>query len=88
MAAPDSKQTAEKLLDMDAAIHGWYGRTVRLAEGKYALCTSTYNYSQNDETKNEIARRLAALWNIAQGVPTSDLEALAASGFKLRNGSQ
>jgi len=56
---------------------------VRVANGKIGLCTSTYNHSQDDATKSEIARRVAA-HNLAVGIPTSELKALDASGFKLR----
>lgn len=81
----DPAQSAEKLISMPADVEGgWRERTVRLAGGRYALCTSTYNYSQDEATKNEIARRVAALWNIAAGIPTAELEALDQSAFKLR----
>lgn len=85
MAVIDPNQTAEKLIGQCATVSGGYkASTVRVADGKIALCTSTYNFSQSDETKNEIARRIAALWNLATGIPTAELEALDASGFKLR----
>lgn len=55
-----------------------------MIQGKLGLCTSTYNHSQDAATKAEIARRVAALWNLAVGIPTAELEAADASGFKLR----
>lgn len=79
----DPKQSASKLINMTAAPDGWKPRTVRLEDGKYALCTSTYNYSQSEDTKHEIARRISALWNLAHGISTERLEALANSGVKL-----
>ncbi|MDU4254511.1 hypothetical protein [Pseudomonas sp.] len=84
MALFDPDQTADKLILHRASVEGFKARTVRLADGKFPLCTSTYNYSQDEETKAEIARRVAALWNLAAGIPTAELEALDASGFKLR----
>lgn len=85
MSENDPNQSAEKLISMRAAVSdGWRARTVRVADGKYPLCTSTYNFCQDEETKSEIARRVAALWNLAAGIPTAELEALDASGFKLR----
>lgn len=85
MATIDPEQSADKLIAQRACVSGGYkASTVRVAGGKVGLCTSTYNHSQDDETKNEIARRVAALWNLAHGIPTAELEALDASGFKLR----
>lgn len=83
--AHDPNQTADRLIAQRAsASAGYKGAAVRVAGGKVGLCTSTYNHSQSDETKSEIARRVAALWNLAAGIPTAELEALDASGFKLR----
>lgn len=85
MSEIDPNQSAKNLISMRAAVcDGFRARTVRVADGKYPLCTSTYNYCQDEETKSEIARRVAALWNLAAGIPTAELEALDASGFKLR----
>ena len=85
MATIDPNQTAEKLIIQRAEVSGGYkASTVRVAGAKVGLCTSTYNHSQDDATKAEIARRIAALWNLAIGIPTAELEALDASGFKLR----
>ncbi|WP_153785363.1 hypothetical protein [Pseudomonas sp. EMN2] len=85
MVAIDPNQTADKLIAQRAsASAGYKGAAVRVANGKIGLCTSTYNHSQDDATKSEIARRVAALWNLAVGIPTVELEALDASGFKLR----
>lgn len=85
MVTINLEQTAAQLIRQRADVCGGYKPfTVRIADGKIALCTSTYNYSQPDETKGEIARRLAALWNIALDVPTAELEAADASGFKLK----
>lgn len=83
MAHHDPKQTAERLISLRAENSGYLGRTVRVETGKYPLCTSTYNYCQDDETKEEIARRIAALWNLAVGIPTEDLVALDAAGLTL-----
>lgn len=41
-------------------------------------------YCQDEDTKSEVARRIAALWNISAGIPTADLEEADKSGFKLR----
>ncbi|HDS0960523.1 hypothetical protein [Pseudomonas putida] len=81
----DPNQSAEKLISLRAAVaDGFKARTVRVGDGKFPLCTSTYNYCQDEDTKSEVARRIAALWNIAVGIPTADLEAADKSGFKLR----
>lgn len=81
----ESDQTIEKLINLPAVIQGgWRARTVRLGDGKIPLATSTYNYLQTEETKNLVARRIAALWNIAAGLTTEELEALEGRGFKLR----
>jgi hypothetical protein len=87
MANIDPEQSADKLIHLPAEVaNGWRERTVRLRNGKasYALATSTYNYSQDEDTKHEIARRVAALWNLAQGIPTAELETLVEAGVKLR----
>ncbi|HBO7832544.1 TPA: hypothetical protein L5A09_006697 [Pseudomonas aeruginosa] len=85
MSVIDPNQSADRLINLTAGVSdGYKARTVRVADGKYPLCTSTYNYCQDEETKAEIARRIAALWNLAAGIPTHELEALDASGFKLR----
>lgn len=77
-------QSADKLINMTAAVEGGYKpRTVRL-NGKTPLCTSTYNFAQSEETKTEISRRIAALWNLAQGISTDDLETLDSQGFKFK----
>lgn len=85
MALIDPNQSADNLIMLRARVNDTFkARTVRVADGKYPLCTATYNYCQDDDTKAEIARRVAALWNLAAGIPTAELEALDASGFKLR----
>lgn len=80
--AYDPNQSADKLILMTAAVEGYKGRTVRF-NGKYAAMTATYNYSQDEATKNEICRRVAALWNLAHGLSTEQLEALDRAGHKL-----
>jgi hypothetical protein len=83
MASANNAHCAANLIAQRASVSGGYKPfTVRAAGGKVGLCTSTYNHSQDDETKAEIARRVAALWNISTGVPTEHLESLDASGFK------
>lgn len=77
----DPNQTADKIILMTAAVEGYKARTVRLG-GRYPLATCTYNYNQSEATKNEAARRIAALWNLAHGISTEKLEALDISGFK------
>ena len=85
MATIDPEQSAEKLINMTAHVEGGYkARTVRANAGKVPIATCTYNYCQDEETKNEVARRIATLWNLAIGVPTSELEALVKSGVRLR----
>ncbi|KSQ21726.1 hypothetical protein APB26_32615 [Pseudomonas aeruginosa] len=85
MNSIDTNLTAEMLINQHAKVDGGYKPfTVRLSNGKIGLATATYNHNQSFETKQEIARRIAALWNIAQGIPTEDLEKAAASGFRFR----
>lgn len=87
MASIDEAQDATRLIKLTATVEGGYKPfTVRLVDGKhhYPLSTSTYNYCQTDETKHEVARRIAALWTMAKGIPTAELEAFAASGRTLR----
>jgi hypothetical protein len=85
MATIDPGQSADKLISMTAEVEGGYkARTVRANGGKVPIATSTYNYNQDEDTKNEVARRIAALWNLACGMPTSELEALVKSGARLR----
>lgn len=85
MARIDPNQSADRLIGQRAAVNGGYKpSTVRVAEGKIGLVTATYNHAQCAETKAEIARRVAALWNLAIGISTAELEALDASGFRLR----
>lgn len=79
--ADDPNQTADKLTLMRAAVEGYKARTVRL-DSKYPLATCTYCYNQSEATKNESARRIAALWNLAHGISTEKLERLDEAGFK------
>lgn len=79
----DPKQTLSKLISYRAESGGHLGRSVRLEDGKYPLATCTYNYSQLDETKAQVAARIAALWNFALGTNLSDLEALISAGMTL-----
>ncbi len=79
----DPNQTMEKMITQPAEAGGYGGRSVRLAGGKVPVCTATYNYCQDHETRAEVARRIAALWTLAQGIPTSALEAAIAEGRKL-----
>lgn len=64
---------------------GHRGRTVRLNGGKVPLATATYNHShsQDDQTKEQVAARIAALWNLAKGSSTADIEALVDNGITL-----
>lgn len=85
MGQTDPNQSAEKLIGQRAAVNGGYKpSTVRVADGKIGLVTAAYNHAQDDRTKAEIARRVAALWNLSIGISTAELEALDASGFRLR----
>lgn len=85
MGQIDPNQSAEKLIGQRAAVSGGYKpSTVRVANGTIGLVTATYNHAQGDETKAEIARRVAALWNLAIGISTAELVALDASGFRFR----
>lgn len=85
MGTIDPNQTADKLIVQRAEVSGGYkASTVRVAGGKVGLCTSTYNHSQDDTTKAEIARRVAALWNLAIGMSTAELVALDARGVRLK----
>ncbi|MNJ75908.1 hypothetical protein D3C77_730850 [compost metagenome] len=47
------------------------------------LATATYNRSQDDKTKEQVAARIAALWNLAKGSSTADIEALVDNGITL-----
>ncbi len=40
---------------------GYKGAAVRVADGKIGLCTSTYNHSQDNATKAEIALALKGM---------------------------
>jgi hypothetical protein len=77
----DPEQTFSKLISYRAESGGHLGRSVRLEGGKYPLATCTYNYSQLDETKAQVAERIAALWNFASGTNLSELETLIAAGM-------
>lgn len=70
---------------------GWKGRSVRLDTtdapvvdmGKdIGLITATYSYSLSDEERVAVARRVAALWNFALGIPTEQIEAAIADRQK------
>ncbi|NRH44463.1 MULTISPECIES: hypothetical protein [Pseudomonas] len=71
----DPRQKIEHLIRLSAGTTGFQGRTVRLDNGHVALCTSTYNYSHDDETRHLVAERIALLWNLAR---STDRPALAA----------
>lgn len=43
----------------------------------------TYNFAQNDQTKEMVANRIAALWNLTQGIGTADIEHLVSKGITL-----
>ncbi|KXJ33192.1 MULTISPECIES: hypothetical protein [Pseudomonas] len=73
----DPRQKIEHLIRLSAGTTGFQGRTVRLDNGHIALCTSTYNYSQDDETRHLVAERIALLWNLARSIPTDQLSQLA-----------
>lgn len=81
--AYDPEQTIDKMSRLTAEAEGHRGRTVRLDSGKVALCTSTYNFSQTDETKALVAERIAALWNLGKGMTTADIELLNSKGMTL-----
>ena len=56
------------------------GATVRLATGKgrktEALCTSTYCYSRSREEQHQMARRIAAMWNLLSDFTTEEIETM------------
>ncbi|MHC5194772.1 hypothetical protein ACYSUW_13555 [Pseudomonas frederiksbergensis] len=79
----DPEQTFSKLISYRAESGGHGGRSIRLEGGKFPLATCTYNYSQLDDTKAQVAERIAALWNFAAGTNLSELEALIAAGMTL-----
>lgn len=79
----DPDQTIDRMVNHKAEVGGHRYRTVRLNGGKIPLCTATYNYQQLDETKEMVARRIAALWNLTQGIGTADLEHLVSKGMTL-----
>lgn len=72
----DPEQVMEKMVHMKAESGGYYGRTVRLNNGKIPLATCTYNYSQSNETKSDLSDRIAALWNLSKGLTLGELQAL------------
>lgn len=76
MANYDSEQVLPKMINMKAESGGHHGRTVRLNNGKIPLATSTYCYNQTDETKSDVAARIATLWNLSKGISLGDLQAL------------
>jgi len=76
MANYDPEQVLQKMINMKAESGGHHGRTVRLNDGKIPLATCTYNYSQSNETKSDLADRIAALWNLSHGLSLGDLQAL------------
>lgn len=60
----------------------WDGhRSIRLAmpQGDVGLATATYSYQLTSDERCEVARRMAALWNIAalEGWSTEQIEAMA-----------
>lgn len=79
----DPEQTFSKLISYRAESGGHRGRSIRLEGGKFPLATCTYNFNQRDETKAQVAERIAALWNFAAGINQSELEALIAAGMTL-----
>lgn len=79
----DPDQTIDRMVNHTAEAGGHRNRTVRLNDGLMPLCTATYNYQQLDETKEMVARRIAALWNLTQGIGTADLEHLLSKGLTL-----
>lgn len=60
--ALDPDQTAAKLIVQRASASAGYKG---VAGSKVGLCTSTYKHSQDDATKSEIARRVAAMGLLA-----------------------
>lgn len=82
--AYDPNQTIEKMSILTAEAGGHRGRTVRLLNGKIPLSTSTYNHSQDDATKEQVAARIAALWNLGKGLTTAEIELLNSKGLTLQ----
>lgn len=72
----DPEQVLPKMIHMKAESGGHDGRTVRLNGGKVPLATCTYNFSQRNETKSDLAERIATLWNLSKGLSLGDLQAL------------
>ena len=79
----DPDQTIDRMVNYTAEVGGHRNRTVRLNDGKVPLATCTYNFAQDDQTKEMVARRIASLWNLAQGIGTADLEHLVSKGMTL-----
>nr|WP_288356777.1 hypothetical protein [uncultured Pseudomonas sp.] len=73
----DLRQKVEHLIRLSAGTTEFQGRTVGLDNGHVALCTSTYNHSQDDETRHLVAERIALLGNLARSIPTDQLTQLA-----------
>lgn len=68
-------------ITMNVAIYDGH-RSVRLLVpwgpgGWIGLATATYSYKLSDGERCEVARRMAALWNLHLDVPTDELEARA-----------
>lgn len=76
MANYDPEQVLPKMINMKAESGGHHGRTVRLNNGKIPLATSTYCYNQTDETKIDVAMRIATLWNLSKGLSLGNLQTL------------
>lgn len=68
---------------VEPAAHDGF-RSVRLIVGRghIGLATTAYSYLLPDDEKIEVARRIAALWNLHLGEPTNELEGRAAKALR------
>ena len=83
MATMDPKQILPKMIHLRAESGGHRGRSIRLDGGRVPLATCTYNFNQSDQTKEEVASRIAVLWNLAKGLSLADLEAIDAANITI-----
>lgn len=64
---------------MPAQWDGWRSLRLHAPQGVIGLATATYSYQLTSDERCAVARRLAALWNLAaaSGWTTEHIEALA-----------
>lgn len=80
MNEPSETGDINRLRKLRAVIPSQFnGATVRLrvkGSKTEALCTSTYCYSLDDATKQAIAERIAAAWNLVAEFTTEEIKGM------------